>query len=260
MDATRALKDAENVLRDFISHTLERAYGEEWVNECGVTDERISKWRERKVIEAKRQETGVTEERILYYADFYDLKTILKKHWDKYFSEALGDWKTMDVLLAELEKLRDPDAHRRELLPHQHHFALGISGEIRTRISRYRSKQETGESYFPRIESARDSLGNIFTTGQNGYVATRHKLRPGDSVDFVITASDPLGAELQYHFSFSAQEEWQQNNSGSVTVENGHVGLRQNIFLKVKSPREYHAFRDYDDCVIFTYDVLPPLN
>ena len=34
-------------------------------------------------------------------------------------------------------------------------------GEIRTRLIRYRSKLETSEDYFPKIESARDSLGNI---------------------------------------------------------------------------------------------------
>ncbi len=260
MDATRALKDAENALRDFIAQTLERNLGEGWENVCGVTEERLSKWHERKQIEIKRQETGTIEERILYYADFFDLKTILKKHWDKYFSEALGDWKTMDVLLSELEKLRDPDAHRRELLPHQHHFALGISGEIRNRISRYRSKQETGESYFPVIESARDSLGNIYIASQNKFVQTKNILRPGDSVDFVVTASDPLEAELMYHFDFEAVEKWQLSNSASITVEKDRIGLGQSIFLKIKSPREFHAHNGYDDCVIFVYDVLPSVN
>ena len=68
------------------------------------------------------------EERLIYYADFYDLKTILKKNWDTSFADALGDWKTFDVWLTELEKLRDPDAHRRELLPHQKSLIIGISG------------------------------------------------------------------------------------------------------------------------------------
>ena len=33
-----------------------------------------------KEIEKKRQKSGTRDERLLYYADFYDLKTILKKH------------------------------------------------------------------------------------------------------------------------------------------------------------------------------------
>lgn len=261
LDSTRALKDAENALRDFIAQTLEHALGKDWEIKCGVTEERLSKWHARKKTEAKRQETGTTEERLIYYADFYDLKTILKKHWGQYFTQALGDLRTMEVLLDELEKLRDSDAHRRELLPHQHHFVLGLSGEIRTRIIRYRSTLETGESYFPQIESARDSLGNIYTAGSIRLVITGKSLRPGDSLDFVITACDPLESELYYGFGFfSSSVQWKQSISGSITVEKSHVGIGKMVKLYVISPREFHAHDGYDDSVTFTYDILPPLG
>jgi hypothetical protein len=68
---------------------------------------------------------------------------------------------------------------------------LGISGEIRTRLIKYRSKQETSEDYFPRIESARDSLGNIYTFGSGNSIHTEMILRVGDTLDFTVTASDP---------------------------------------------------------------------
>src|SRR5262245_42403428 len=105
MDVTQSLKDAENLLRDFIASELGRKFGKDWTSQCGVTPVRIKKWEERKVIEAKRQEGGVTDERLIYYADFYDLPVILEKHWPL-FADALGDWKTMKVFLSELEKLR----------------------------------------------------------------------------------------------------------------------------------------------------------
>src|SRR5690606_16955876 len=139
MDVTQALKDTENSLRDFISTCLSNRYGGEWIDKCGVSPERVKRWQERKGIEEKRQEAGAIEERLLYYADFYDLRTILKKNWGLEFSKVFGEWKTMEVWLTEMEKLRDPDAHRRELLPHQKHLILGISGEIRTRLIKYRS-------------------------------------------------------------------------------------------------------------------------
>ena len=119
MDVTQALKDTENSLRDFISAVLQRNLGDNWIVSCGVSEKRIETWNERKVVEQKRQESGAVEERLIYYADFYDLKTILKKHWSGEFASALGDWRRMEVWLTEMEKLRDPDAHRRELLPHQ---------------------------------------------------------------------------------------------------------------------------------------------
>ena len=80
MDVTQALRDTENSLRDFIAATLERSLGREWLDSCGVTPDRIAKWRERKSEEDRRQEAGVVDERLLYYADFYDLKTMLKKN------------------------------------------------------------------------------------------------------------------------------------------------------------------------------------
>lgn len=162
IEATQAIRDVENLLRDFIAGKLESSEGANWTEKCGVTPERIAKWKQRKEDEQKRQEGGVVEPRIIYYADFYDLATILKKNWEK-FSPALGDLRTIDVYLGEIEKMRDAAAHGRNLLPHQKQLANGIMGEIRTRLIRYRSKRETSEDYFPRIESARDSLGNIWT-------------------------------------------------------------------------------------------------
>ena len=256
MDVTQALKDTENLLRDFIAVVLQKSLGESWLDTCGVSGERINKWKERKTTEEKRQLSGVVEERLIYYADFYDLKTILKEHWSGEFSKALGDWKTMEVWLNELEKLRDPDAHRRELLPHQKNLILGISGEIRTRLIRYRSKQETSEDYYPRIESARDSLGNIYTFGHTDFINTNMCLRIGDVVEFVVTASDPLGANLQY--SLSEEDNWQDSNVMALTIKKNHVRKDFKVLLRVRSPREYHANGYWDDSVCFAYEVLPP--
>ena len=243
MDITRALKDAENALRDFISHTLKKKLGPDWEKQCGVTEQKLEKWQNRKETEKRRQKTGATDERLLYYANFYDLKIILKKHWDEYFSEIFGEWKTTEVFLTELEKLRDSDAHRRELLPHQKALAYGISGEIRTRIMRFRSEQDTGESYFPRIESIRDSLGSMYTIGDINPVQTRKKVKPGDTIDIVITASDPLEEPLQYSFVVEGVETWQDNNSCSLTFETSHIGLMKGVHLTIKSNREFHAHK-----------------
>jgi hypothetical protein len=253
-DVTQNLKDTENSLREFITTTLQSSLGTGWEERCGLAAER-------KVVEEKRQKGGVVEERLIYYADFYDLQNILKKHWDK-FAPALGDWKVMEVYLGELEKLRDPDAHRRELLPHQKNLAAGIAGEIRTRLIRYRSKQETSEDYFPRIESVRDSLGNIWVPGsipELRDIMTKMVLRPGDTVDFVVTASDPLGHAL----SFSAHKSpvgagiWQESNTFSVMITDADIGRDFVVSLLIQSSRQYHAHIFSDDYVVFHYTVLP---
>jgi len=50
MDVTQSLKDTENLLRDFIVVVLQKSLGESWLDTCGVSGERINKWKERKTI------------------------------------------------------------------------------------------------------------------------------------------------------------------------------------------------------------------
>lgn len=267
MDVTQALKDSENSLRDFISLLLSEKFGENWIDNCGVTSETIEKWKIRKITEEKRQISGVVEERLIYYANFYDLKTILKKHWDNVFYAAFGNWKTMEVWLTELEKLRDPDAHRRELLPHQKHLALGIAGEIRTRLVRYRSKRETSDDFFPRIESARDNYGNIWTTEKisiSNSILTDTILRPNDYLEFVVTASDPLGEPVRYSVEINwgskqimMTESWVDNNTFEFAISEDFICKEFIVRIMIKSSRKHHAFTYFDDQISFIYSVLP---
>lgn len=257
MDVSQTLKDVENALRDFIAQVLHESLGDEWVARCGVSNERIEKWTERREVESKRQDTGTVEERIIYYADFYDLKSILHRNWSGEFSKAFGEWKTMEVYLTLLEKFRDPDAHRRELLSHQKHLIIGIGGEIRNKIIQYRSKNETGEDYFPRIESARDNFGNMWIPGRMPFCSTNVTLRVGDILEFVVTASDPQGLELEYQIAY--QRPWQKDNTIQVLVEDEHIGRLAVFAVQIRSPRSYHAENDSDGTVRFGYTVLPKM-
>lgn len=263
----QALKEAENSLRDFVSFALEARFGNDWVENSGVSRSRIETWQNRKEVEAKRQQSGAVEERLIYYADFYDLRTILKKHWSDEgigFSRALGGkWKTIEVFLEEMEKLRDPHAHQRELLPHQEQLILGLSGEIRNRIVRYRSEMETGEDYYPRLESLRDNLGNVWVP--EGYYygmihGTGSRLRVGDTLEFVVSGTDPLGDEVQYQarFTHHTETDWQVGNSFHYTISNEDVGKMCDVQVFVRSPRDYHAYSAFDDYMTFRYEVLPP--
>lgn len=261
MDITQALKDTENSLRDFISRVLYNHFGNEWINNCGISQERISIWKKRKLEEEKKQKFGTLEERLIYYADFYDIRTILEKNWTKIndFPSAFGKWKFMELWLIQMEDLRNPDAHRRELLPHQKHLLLGIAGEIRTRLIRYRSKMETTEDYFPRIECVRDNVGNISLANQ-GIWRTKTVLRPGDFIEFVVTAADPMEANLQYALTITGNHynpSWQNSNALNLTINSSNVRNDFGVMIWLKSLRDYHAKGDFDDSVTFIYTVLP---
>jgi HEPN superfamily Swt1-like protein len=262
MDITQALRDTENALRDFIAAVMQAKYGSAWPDHTGLSAERIARWKSRKAEEEQRLGSA-SDERLIYFADFYDIKTILDKNWNGVpeFSRALGEKKELMVWLDALEDFRNPDAHRRELLPHQKQLALGIEGEIRTRLIKYRNKQEAGEDYYPRIEFARDSLGNSMTpTFSNQKLNTKMRLRPGDKLEFVVTARDPLGDKLEYGIKQGRHNrvEWQNDNSFSVTIYEDDVGAIFVIALFVVSSRKFHQYRTYDYSVRFTYEVLPP--
>jgi hypothetical protein len=214
-DISQALRDAENALRDFVAYVLQVKFGSTWETILGVSPEKLEKWKERRTIESKRQKTGAADDRLIYYADFYDLKTILKKHWQE-FSATFDDWKTTEVWLTELETVRNSDAHRRELLPHQRHLVIGISGAIRTKIARFRSTQETSDAYYPRIEFIADNMGNSWKPGESKWLLTKTALRPGDALEYVITATDPLGEALEYQCTLGSgspehSSEWNEN-------------------------------------------------
>jgi len=258
-DVTQSLKDTENSLRDFIASVLEKANGPQWYRNCGVSSDRLQKWKDRYETELKRQHAGTVDPRLIYYSDFYDLMTIIEKNWS-YFKEAFTDLSRLRVYLHDLEKLRDPDAHRRELLPHQKHLVLGIGGEIRTRIIQHRNKLDTIEAYFPRIESARDSLGNVhIPTEFRKPVYATQMLRPNDVIDFTVTATDPLGDRLSYRIAVNEFErsDWQEAITFSVRVEEKHIGRYFSVAIHLKSPRDHHASGNYDDKVEFVYTVLP---
>lgn len=76
-----AINAVEVVLRDLIEQVLSEEFGEAWIEQCG-TPEKIEKWRERKLEEAKRRDGTTTEERVLSYSDFTDLARAIKKHWE----------------------------------------------------------------------------------------------------------------------------------------------------------------------------------
>lgn len=264
MDTSESLKSAENSLRDLFNFILSKELGQEWVSSCGVSEERVRQWEERRLVDEKK--FGYSDPRLIYYADFYDLKTILKKNWNKGLSQVFGKLKELEVLLELLEELRNPDAHRREMLPYQKHLAVGISGKIRAAITGYFSRMETGQSYYPRLESVQDSLSNAWAIGQQGTLVTGCVLRPGDQLQFKVTGSDPLGEKIEFAIlPMVAPYEFSWNSSGDfdLTIQDKHVGERLWVHIAVRSLREFHAkgavgFGKIDDLVMFSYEVLPP--
>ena len=177
-----ALKSTENLLHDIIEEVLNDVLGSNWIDKCGVNPARVAKWKEQLDEERKRITGRGVDERLIYFSDFYDLSAILKKHWSL-FSAIFGDEKTMDVYLSTLENYRNPDAHRRELFPHEISLIKGITGQMRTAVTYYRSSRSPEDEVFLRIEHVVDSLGNR-TTPNAPFFSGNQILHPGYEVEY----------------------------------------------------------------------------
>ena len=249
------LKSAENALRDFIEEVLSENIGENWIDQCGVPLGRIEKWKKGREAERRRITSRGIEERLLYYADFSDLSVILNHHWTL-FEPCFGDWKTIELYMRKLKAYRNPDAHRREILPFEKHLIIGISGEIRTAITNFRSKKAPTDEYFPHIEYVQDSFGNVVHGG--GGCDTDRFLQPGDEVLFTVKAWDPEGEVLEYRLIVPPDwGDWTTEAVLTWKVAEKHISKRAQVELRMRAQREYHAQQEYDDLAVFTYIVLP---
>ena len=255
MDINQTLKDCENSLRDFIAYTLEKEYGEGWINKVEVSPERIAKWEQRKLDDNERHHSTTTDEHLINYADLDDIKHILLVNWDGDFIDALGDYKLIETYLTILNRYRNPDIHRRPLLTFQKHLILGISGEIRNKISVFRSFKELDREGFPRIESIRDNLGNTWVVGKPSRVRTGMTVHVGDVIEFIVTATDPQDGDLM--FSLNGKT-WSPGNVLTQYIEPKHVTKKSTFSILIRSERKFHAFpMGYDDRIAFEYQVLP---
>lgn len=242
-------------MRDFIAMTLEKQHGENWVNVIGINPDSIALWKQRQEDDSERHQATTSDEHLINYAELDDLKQIILNQWEGDFIDALGDYKTLETYLTILNRYRNPDIHRRPLLTFQKHLILGISGEIRNKLSVFRSLKELEREGFPRIESVRDNLGNIWVPGKPVRVKTAMTIHVGDSLEFVITAVDPQDGDLSYSLNGKS---WSLTNVITQFIEPRHVSKKAVFSTMVRSERKFHAFpMGYDDRVAFEYQVLP---
>ncbi|MBA2725292.1 MAG: hypothetical protein H0U53_04815 [Actinobacteria bacterium] len=261
MAPSDAINAVEIVLRDLVEQVLTEKHGEEWIEQCG-TAEKIERWRERKVEEAKKRDGTATEERLLYYSDFTDLAPMIKKHWEL-FKPCLGDRKTFDVYIGRLEEFRNAPMHSRALVPFERALAEGMTGEIRNKVTIYRSGLDPAAHHFPRIEYVRDSFGNAPTGGGAAEILqTGLTLHPGDEISFEGSGWDPQDGPLKWTMQVFGGDQLLHEKQGpraSFTwhVTEANIAVDTFVELRLISERRWHRKSSYDDRRSFVYTVLP---
>ncbi len=255
MEFRQELLNAEMALRDLVDAYLKNRFGDQWADHSTIDPGIIEKARVRMDNLTKINNSLTKEYHLINYLNLDELGQIIFTYWTDYFQRVFGDLDTFKVYLSVLHRFSNSDLFGRPLLTHQKHLILGISGVIRNKIVAHRSEEELTNPGFPRIESVQDNLGNLWVPGKPKKLRTGNILLPGDSLELVVTASDPLDEPLEYRIF---ADKWQPNNVFLIEITPGFVGKEVAFPLSIKSQRKHHAYPNgYDDRVTFLYDILP---
>ena len=253
LNVSQAIEDVEIALRNFISVMLKNKFGNDWINNCGLDPSRVETFDNARTKELERLKSAKIEERLIYYSELSDLLSIVIKNWELFTPVFLKKSK-FELYMGTLIGYRIPNSHSRILLVHQKQLAIGISGELRNQIVTYRSKMETGEDIYPRLESITDNLGNFWDMSK-GHMANEQILHPGDELVLTINASDPQGGKLKY--ALHPQPQWQDSNIMTIRITEKHINEPYMFVVVIQSDRSYHADGEYDSAMSWSYKVRP---
>lgn len=242
---------APNAIRDYAALILRGIHGSEWENKLRVPVGIVEKWRNSREVELGRNPTADT--RLLFYADFGHLKTLIDTYWSE-FEPAFGDKGKFFFCLDELRLLRNSDAHGRGLFEFEKNLILGLSGRIRAGIVLARNQMDSLNEHFARIESIRDSLG--FTRTIGGSAPSRRTVRVGDRMEFLVTAKDPKGEEIEYGIYWRTPPVWSKSSSLVVPVLPEYVAPLSLLTLGIRTSRMPASTR-FEDLWEYQFIVLP---
>jgi hypothetical protein len=132
-----AISDIEKNLRKFVNSVLERKYGN-WEDNTNIgwSKGKKEELEGRRRITKEKSPNQNLSSKLLDYSYILDLKYLVDKN-RKHFEEYIPNWNETSCILDLLSKYRNTVFHREgDVLPHQHHFCLGLCGELNLLINR----------------------------------------------------------------------------------------------------------------------------
>ena len=270
MEPTEALRSVETILRlsiaQILSHWKEALY-----------NEALEKIEEKRTEEGKRRDGAVVSDDLLDYLEFHQLTSIINKRWEQ-FAEVFQDKGRTRVYFDFLEDVRNSIAHSRDLLPFERDLLSGISGQLRNQVTIYRSNVTDSARYYPQIESVTDSFGWRMPKGaahqkisgpDQFRVGTR--LEVGQTVQFDCRGWDARDRTLYWRlfrmptYWVTTQKRLMSSAEGTEAlltwqVTDEDVGEYGHVYIEIISAGKFHLHKDYDDHLLFTYAVNPPLD
>jgi hypothetical protein len=259
MEPSEAINVVESVLRQAIREVL----GDAWSDGTGVD---VTILEQRRLEEAKRRNGAVVDEHLLAYTHLRDLQQIVLRRWAS-FKPIFKDQSRFKVYMGRLEDFRNAPMHSRSLLPFERSLISGIAGEFRNVLTLWRSQRAPDMTWYPRIESITDSLGNaVAPDGPVGNVVVPARLQVGELLTFRCIGWDPDDREPTWtlHAQAAHGPELDRQVGAAVTlswhVQDAQVAESSIIVIQMRSPSQYHRLPwGVDASVSAFYAVSPPL-
>lgn len=223
------INEYENTLRRLILDVI----GDKDDSLYKVSEQRITIWKEKREIETKKYKGLIFENRLIYFSDFYDLKTIISKNWEL-FSPILINKKRFEIFFSEVETFRNTISHGRNLLSGQENLLKGITSDLKNLITVYHNKNEMKEDFFIQILKINDNLGNVWEDNSS---TNKPTLRVGDEYELYIEANDPKDRKIEYElFTLGDFTITQESQRFIFTIENKLVSESVQFYVVVRTP------------------------
>lgn len=263
-DPNLSAQTAETDLRELARLVLEPALGPDWVERAGIfTPEQIVKVKGRRSTEEEKRGGAVVEQSLIYYVDLWDLISMTKKHWTK-FKKVLGPnkerWNQESQVLYNI---RNAQAHGRALVPFERDLLSGIAGDIRNRVTRFRSNMNDRHEWWPRVESITDSFGTTVNPDTSDFLtmkSTNLLVEVGQTVTFQCSGWDPHGRTLSWRINDFNGPALATGTDVSIshTITHEEFGSEMFTYLYMTADAPVHKGTFFDVQVCFVYEGRPP--
>ena len=244
-----SIKNLEESLRTIISFAMEVKYGVNWIEKLKINKEKIEDWKLKREEERRRLRNNVSENRLLYYSDFYDLKTIILKHWDDCFCDVFKDKKEFEVLVDIVGAFRTNIAHHRLLHNHQKLLLKGIEERLLFQITEFRADRDNEDSYYPKITSVLINGYDITNISESLKLGEK-KYHVGDKMKVAIKTISPPDIKIKYAIFIDGDTTlnnkiYSDSNETEFILEKKHIPF---IHIKaiIKSTEDYHRYNTYN--------------